>query len=179
MTSPWGSWDTVSPLSCEYRLLLISSGSMTRFLGLSPSKTGSGSGTTLKGITQAPFIWCQWILLEPRDSLLLDSLYSWWEKLSSPPVREEMRKNSKMCGSWLVSKCPDPKLLYCSLSSQLSTVTSMLTALSQHVLQGHQGRDLVPLHLTISSYVLTPHACIHIHAMRVLTFMTIHVFLSL
>ena len=50
ITSPWGSQNTVSPLSGEFRFLLISSGSMTCFLGLFPSKTGSESGTTLKGI---------------------------------------------------------------------------------------------------------------------------------
>ena len=51
----------------------------------------------------------------------------------------------------------------------MSTVTSVLTALSQHVLQDHQGRDLVPPYLTIFSYVLTPNAFIHIHALCVLT----------
>ena len=90
--------------------------------------------------------------------------------MSSPPVREAMReKNSKMCVSRLVSKRPDSKHLHCSLLSQLSTVTSILTALSQHVLQGHQGRDLVPPYLTIFSYILTLNAFIHIHAMCVLT----------
>ena len=74
-----------------------------------------------------------------------------------------------MCVSWLVNKRPDSKHLHCFLLSQMSTVTSVLTALSQHVLQDHQGRDLFPPYLTIFSYVLTPNAFIHIHALCVLT----------
>lgn len=42
------------------------SGSMSVLSWSSPSKTGSGSGTHTKGIKQAPFTRCQWILLEPQ-----------------------------------------------------------------------------------------------------------------